>query len=155
MLKRIIPVLLLLNGRMVKGKNFQNYIDTGIPSTQVKIYNSQDADELIFLNISRKKFGFKEYLKIASKECFIPLSAGGNISNLSDVQNILNSGADKVVLNTFAYNDRSLLKEIVNNYGLSTLIVSIDYKIINKEPIYLLIAVRKIQKLTFFNILKK
>ena len=110
--KRVIPVLLLKNGRMVKGKNFNNYIDTGDPNKAVDIYSSQDADELIFLNISKDRISKKKFLKIvnrASKECSMPLCAGGGITNSNDVKKLLELGADKVLLNSILTKNKNVI----------------------------------------------
>ncbi len=136
--KRIIPVLLLKGSRMVKGKNFNNFIDTGMPKTAVRIYNSQDADELVFLNIDAQKEtseNIYDILKLASKECSVPLSAGGGVKSFDDVKMLLDSGADRVVINSLIYFNQNLVKEISNFYGLSTIVASVDYKYIDNKPV--------------------
>ncbi len=133
--KRIIPVLLLKNGRMVKGKNFKNYIDTGDPNKAVDIYSSQDADELIFINISKDILSKKKFLEIlnrASKECSMPLCAGGGITNSGDVKELLELGADKVLLNSILINKMDVIKDISKKFGTQCVVAGIDYKI-NKE----------------------
>ena len=100
--KRIIPVLLLSGGRMVKGKQFKNYRDTGEPKTAVRTYSAQDADELVFLNIDGKDNTGQTLLNVlaaASEECFVPLAAGGGVSDNDAIRELLRNGADKVVIN--------------------------------------------------------
>ncbi len=129
--KRIIPVLLLKNGRMVKGKQFCNYRDTGEPKTAIRIYSAQDADELIFLNIDSQttdKSSLIELLKIASKECFMPLSAGGGVDSVQDVRDFLLAGADKVVINTNSVLSPNLIKKSAEIFGSQCIVGSIDYK---------------------------
>ena len=129
--KRIIPVLLLNKSRMVKGKNFNNYIDTGDPITTVKIYSSQDADELMFLDIEsnlKTNKHFLEIIKNSAKHCNVPFSVGGGVRNLDDVKNIFLSGADKVVINTSIVYNPELLKDISKLYGSQSIVASIDYK---------------------------
>ena len=133
--KRIIPVLLLKNGRMVKGKNFNNYIDTGDPNKAVDIYSSQDADELIFINISKDQISKKKFLNIlnrSSKECTMPLCAGGGITNSNDVKELLELGADKVLLNTILTKDLDIIKQVSSKFGAQCIVAGIDYKKNNK-----------------------
>ena len=133
--KRIIPVLLLKNGRMVKGKNFKNYIDTGDPNKAVDIYSSQDADELIFINISKDDISKKKFLEIlnrSSKECIMPLCAGGGITNSEDVKELIELGADKVLLNTILTTDLSVIKDVSSKFGAQCIVAAIDYKRNNK-----------------------
>ena len=89
--KRIIPLLLLKNGRMVKGKKFSTFIDTGNPETAVKIYSSQDADELMFLDILaslESRNILLETISKAAKQCTMPFSVGGGIKTVEDVKEI-------------------------------------------------------------------
>ena len=130
--KRIIPVLLLKNGRMVKGKNFENYIDTGDPNKAVDIYSSQDADELIFINISKDLISKKKFLEIlnrASKECSMPLCAGGGITNSSDVKELLELGADKVLLNSILTEKIDIIKDVSKKFGAQCIVAGVDYKV--------------------------
>ena len=90
--KRIIPTLLLKNNRLVKGKNFSNYRDVGDPVSTIKIYNSQDVDELIFVNINENRFlssDLKKILSIASENCFAALTAGGGINKINQIEELL------------------------------------------------------------------
>jgi len=130
--KRVIPVLLLKNGRMVKGKNFNNYIDTGDPNKAVDVYSSQDADELIFINISKDVISKKKFLDIlnrASKECSMPLCAGGGITSASDVKELLELGADKVLLNTILTKNLSIIEDVSKKFGSQCVVAGIDYKV--------------------------
>ena len=95
--KRIIPTLLLNGERMVKGKNFKNYRDTGDPVYAAKIYNSQSVDELIFIDIEATLKNRKPNSNIITKVsevCFMPLTVGGGVKSLEDISLLLNSGAD-------------------------------------------------------------
>ncbi len=136
--KRVIPVLLLKNGRMVKGKKFKDFIDTGDPNTTVKIYSSQDADEIVFLNISKNEISKKKFINIineASKKCSMPLTAGGGITNLEDVKELIKSGADKVVITTHLTQDFSIINDIKKKFGSQCIVAGVDYlfnKIKNK-----------------------
>ncbi len=129
--KRIIPVLLLKNGRMVKGKKFKDYIDTGNPSSTVKIYTSQYADELMFLDIDatlRSRKALIETIKDAAKNSLMPFSVGGGIKSVEDIREILASGADKVLINSAACESPNLIEEAVKVFGSQAIIAGIDYK---------------------------
>ena len=129
--KRIIPTLLLCKGRMVKGKQFKDYRDTGEPKTAIRIYSAQDADELVFLNIEGGTVGrssLLEVLNVAAQECFMPLAAGGGIESLDDIRELLLAGADKVVINTSTVTNPLLIKEASERFGSQCIVVSIDYK---------------------------
>ena len=132
--KRIIPVLLLKDNRMVKGKKFKDFKDTGEPKTAVRIYSAQDADELVFLDIDNNSSSLGnliEIVKQASEECFMPLAAGGGISDINQARELLKAGADKIVVNTSCVKNPSLIKEISEEFGEQCVIGSIDYKISN------------------------
>ncbi len=129
--KRIVPVLLLRNGRVVKGVQFASYRDTGSPRTAVRIYSAQDADELVFLDIqgsiaSRK--ALVEVVRDAAKECFMPLAAGGGIESLEEVRDLLSAGADKVVVTTSGVTQPGLIRAIADQYGSQCVIGGVDYR---------------------------
>jgi len=130
---RLIPVLLLKKGRMVKPIKFgsEGERDVGFPSTTARIYNSQDADELIFLDITASNEGRKfliDTLKEVSRDCFVPLTAGGGIETIEDIQNLLKVGADKISINTAALKHPKFIKEASNKFGSQCVVVSIDVK---------------------------
>lgn len=129
--KRVIPVLLLRDGRMVKGVEFQNYRDTGNPRTAVRIYSAQDADELVFLDIQatlKSRSALVEIVREASTECFMPLAAGGGIKTIEDVRQLLSAGADKVVVTTAAVTTPRLVTEIAERYGAQCVVAGIDFR---------------------------
>jgi len=128
--KRVIPLLLLKSGRMVKGKQFSNFRETGLPGSCIRIYSSQDADELCFINIGSNQDDFEEMtriLKNSSKECFMPLTAGGGIKTEEDAIKLFAAGADKVVVTSEAYRNRTLITRIADKYGTQSLVTGIDY----------------------------
>lgn len=125
---RIIPCLLLENNRLVKTTKFKNPIYIGDPTNAIKIFNDLEADELVLLDISASKRGgviSKEFVKKISDEAFMPLAVGGGINSVKDVQEILSSGAEKIVLNTNSINF-DLVKKIVKTFGGQSVIISID-----------------------------
>ncbi|MDP2820547.1 MAG: imidazole glycerol phosphate synthase cyclase subunit [Polaromonas sp.] len=129
--KRVIPVLLLRDGRMVKGVQFANYRDTGNPKTAVRIYSAQDADELVFLDIASSRYSKKKLIDIvreAATECFMPLAAGGGIESIDDVRQLLLAGADKIVVTTAAVTNPSLISEIAERFGSQCVVAGIDYR---------------------------
>jgi len=128
---RIIPILLLKDGRMVKGKQFTDYRDTGDPVFASRIYNVQFVDELIFLDITATNEGRETYFDVieqVSKECFMPLTIGGGISNVSQIRKLLKAGADKVVINTAAVNTPQFIEEAAAVFGSQCIVVGIDVR---------------------------
>lgn len=128
---RIIPCLLLKNGRCVKGVNFKNHRDVGHPVTNARIYEAQGADELIFLDIEANQKNHQILIKIiqaVAKECFMPLAAGGGIKSLGDIQKLLRAGADKVAINSFAVQNPKFISAAAKKFGRQCIVASIDYK---------------------------
>lgn len=128
---RIIPILLLKDGRMIKTIQFDKFRDVGDPVTTARVYNAQRADELMFLDISASSEERKILLSIvreSAEECFMPLSVGGGIRTLEDIRLLLQNGADKVVINTAAFEKQDFVREAAEKFGSSTIIVSIDVK---------------------------
>lgn len=127
--KRIIPVQLLLNGRLVKTKNFGDWRDVGDPVKSSQVYNSQNADELIFLNIARKSCDIVPMAQLidrVSRVSFMPLAVGGGIRSFNDIEFLIKNGADKVVINTAAYNSPDLITKAADAFGSQAVVVSID-----------------------------
>lgn len=129
--RRIIPVQLLMNGRLVKTRQFADWRDVGDPVKSSAVYNSQYADELIFLNIARDRASLQplaELMQKVSQECFMPLSVGGGIHTLEDAAYLIQNGADKVVINSAAYKDCELINRIADRFGVQAVVVAIDAK---------------------------
>jgi len=130
--KRIIPVQLLLDGRLVKTKQFGAYRDVGDPVASSRVYNAQNADELVFLNINRSARGIDPLLTLlerVSAVTFMPLSLGGGVTSYDSAARLIRSGADKVVLNSAAYSDPQLITKIADAFGSQAVIVSIDARL--------------------------
>ena len=109
---RIIPCLDVTEGRVVKGVNFTNLMDAGDPVEMANLYNSEGADELTFLDISASSSNRETTLDVVrrtAEQVFIPLTVGGGIRNVSDVDRLLRAGADKVSINTAAINRPELI----------------------------------------------
>lgn len=128
---RIIPCLDVDNGRVVKGINFKNLTDAGDPVEMAKIYNSEGADELTFLDISASSNQLPTTLEVVQKtaeQVFIPLTVGGGVRSVNDVDTLLRAGADKVSINTAAINRPQVIAEIAQRFGQQVLVLSIDAK---------------------------
>ena len=129
--KRIIPCLDVDRGRVVKGVNFVDLIDAGDPVEQAKIYNSEGADELCFLDItasSDDRETLFEVVKKTAENCFIPLTVGGGVRTIDDISRLLHHGADKVSINTAAVENIDLVAKAAKKYGSSTLVIAVDAK---------------------------
>lgn len=127
--KRIIPCLDVKDGRVVKGVQFVNLTDAGDPVELAGFYDSQGADELVFLDIAASVEGRKtmvEVVKKTAKKVLIPLTVGGGISTSEDVENLLRVGADKVSFNTAAVLNPDIIKEMSRTFGSRCIIVAID-----------------------------
>ncbi|MFA6333498.1 MAG: HisA/HisF-related TIM barrel protein, partial [Methanoregula sp.] len=123
--RRIIPCLDLKDGRVVKGTNFVGLRDAGDPVELANRYNEQGADEVVFLDItaSKEKRGIIiEVIKRAADQLFLPLTVGGGLKSLDDIQQILRAGADKVSLNTSAVHDPTLLTRGAEAFGTQCIV---------------------------------
>jgi len=129
--KRIIPCLDIKNGRVVKGINFINLTDAGDPCEQAKFYSENGADEICFLDITasnENRDTILEIVKKTSKNCFVPLTVGGGVRTLKDISNLLESGADKVSINTAAVNNGDIVKISAEKFGSQCIVVAVDAK---------------------------
>lgn len=127
--KRIIPVELLLGGRLVKTLKFDSWRDVGDPLKSSQVYSDQDADELIILNIDRQQRNVEEtasYIRDISGKCFMPLAVGGGIKSVNDAKILFDAGADKVVINSAAYTNLELVEAIAQRWGNQAIVISID-----------------------------
>jgi cyclase len=129
--RRIIPCLDLKEGRVVKGTHFLELRDAGDPVMLAERYNEQGADEVVFLDItaSKEKRGIIiELIKRAADELFLPLTVGGGIRSLADIQQILRAGADKVSINTSAVHDPMLISKGAESFGTQCIVVAMDVR---------------------------
>ncbi len=126
---RVIPCLDVDAGRVVKGINFKELRDAGDPVELARLYDAEGADELTFLDISASHEGRATTMEIVSRtaeEVFIPLTVGGGVSSVEDVDRLLRAGADKVAVNTAAINRPELVAEIADRFGNQVLVLSVD-----------------------------
>ncbi len=132
--RRIIPCLDVTAGRVVKGVRFQALRDAGDPVESAAAYDAQGADELIFLDITASSDGRKimhEVVAATAERCFMPLTVGGGLRTVADIEAMLKSGADKVSLNTAAIQTPGLLRAASDRFGAQCIVLAIDAK---REP---------------------
>lgn len=129
--KRIIPCLDVNQGRVVKGIRFVNLRDAGDPVEQAAVYDAEQADELVFLDITASaehRAIMLEVVRRTAETIFIPFTVGGGIRTLEDIRAILLAGADKVSINTAAVQNPSLIAEGAKRFGSQCIVVAIDAK---------------------------
>jgi imidazole glycerol-phosphate synthase subunit HisF len=147
--RRLIPVLYIKNGLIVRSEDFSYHQNIGNIINEANRYNEWEVDELIYIDISKDKtydlgrddhkvqsyFSIDQIIKKISKVCFMPLTLGGGIRTIEDIDLRIRNGADKITLNTGAIENPNLIQEASLKYGAQCVVMSIDYKIINSEPI--------------------
>jgi cyclase len=129
--KRIIPCLDVTGGRVVKGTKFLDLRDAGDPVECAKAYDTQGADELVFLDItasSDDRATMVDVVARTAEQCFMPLTVGGGIRTVEDFRTMLLAGADKVSVNTAAIKTPELISEAAQNFGSQCVVVAIDAK---------------------------
>jgi cyclase len=132
--RRIIPCLDVNAGRVVKGVRFQQLRDAGDPVQCAKAYDAQGADELIFLDItasSDERRIMQDVVASTAEQCFMPLTVGGGLRSLADIEAMLKAGADKVSLNTAAIKNPQLIADAAQRFGSQCIVLAIDAK---QEP---------------------
>ena len=134
--KRIIPCLDVKDGKVVKGVNFVNLIEAGDPIEQAIIYDSQGADEICFLDITASNENrdiILNTVRETAKKISIPLTVGGGVRSLDDINRLLSSGADKVSINTAAVLNKNLIKESAKKFGSQCIVVAVDAKAVKEN----------------------
>lgn len=135
--KRIIPCLDVKDGRVVKGVHFVNFRDAGDPVENARFYDEEGADELVFLDITashEKRNIILDVVARTAEEVFMPLTVGGGVRTTSDIRELLNSGADKVSLNTAAVKNPDIVREASLKFGSQCIVVAIDGKKTGTTP---------------------
>ena len=128
---RVIPTVLLRNGVLVKSVQFSRYRPIGVPRQAVRVYNMRDVDELVLLDIEARLLRRGPLLELVSdlaEECFMPLAIGGGIRTVEEIRQVLKQGADKVVINTEAFEHPALIAQSAECFGSQCIVVSIDAK---------------------------
>ena len=134
--RRIIPCLDVDNGRVVKGVNFLNLRDAGDPVEIARRYDTEGADELIFLDITashEERDILIDIVSAAAEQVFMPLTVGGGIRTIEDCRNLLNAGADKVSVNSAAVKDLDFISAASDRFGAQCIVVAIDPKRVEKQ----------------------
>jgi len=132
--RRVIPCLDVHGGRVVKGIKFLDLVDAGDPVESAKAYDAQGADELVFLDITASSDGrgiMHDVVARTAEQCFMPLTVGGGLRSVTDIEAMLRSGADKVSLNTSAIQTPQLIADASNRFGAQCIVVAIDAR---REP---------------------
>lgn len=126
---RLIPTLTLKDGRIIKTVRFDEYVDIGNPITMGKVFDSQDVDELVFLDISASQEAREpdwNNIQGLAEECAMPLTIGGGISSLEHIRKLLQIGADKISINTIAAQHPDFIRKASEMFGSQCIVVSID-----------------------------
>jgi imidazole glycerol-phosphate synthase subunit HisF len=135
--KRLIAVLLYKDENLVQSINFTHPVAIGNAITKIKFYNSWSVDEIILINISRDKSSKKSFFNVVdelSSKSFLPLTVGGWIENVNDIKKFLTLGADKVIINTEAFQNPNFFKKSAEIFGSQCIVLSIDVK--KKDNMY-------------------
>lgn len=128
---RIIPVLLLRNKGLVKSKGFKDHKYIGDPINAVKIFNDHEADELVFLDIDasrEKRIISLEFVREVGEEANMPFSVGGGIRSIENIRAIIQAGAEKVIINSYAIENPDFVLEASESFGSSTIVICMDVK---------------------------
>ena len=134
--RRIIPCLDVKDGRVVKGVNFVNLVDAGDPVQIASAYEKEGADELVFLDITashEKRDIIFDVVRQTAEKVFMPLTVGGGVRTLDDIRNLLNSGADKVAINTAAVHHPEFVRQAARRFGSQCIVVAIDARRVLKD----------------------
>ena len=136
---RVIPCLDVDGGRVVKGVNFENLRDAGDPVELARRYDAEGADELTFLDITASSGGRETMVDVVrrtAEQVFIPLTVGGGVRSVEDVDRLLRAGADKVSLNTAAIARPELLREASHRFGAQCIVLSVDARrVVDGRPV--------------------
>ena len=135
--KRIIPCLDVKDGRVVKGVNFVNLRDAGDPVEIARRYDEEEADELVFLDITashERRDILIDVVRRTAEQVFMPLTVGGGVRTLEDIRNLLSAGADKVSINTAAVADPEFVRQSALRFGSQCTVVAIDARAVPGSP---------------------
>ena len=128
--KRVIPILQVINEKLVKSYKYKNHKYVGDPLNAVRIFNQKEVDEIVVIDVedypqNEKKIDF-DFIKDLASECRMPFSYGGGISKLSDVEKLFNLGVEKIVINTHVYDNYNFIYQVAKNYGSQSIMLSVD-----------------------------
>ena len=166
---RLIPVLYIKNGLIVRSEDFSYHQNIGNVVNEASRYNEWAVDELIYIDISREKnydlrrddhnikssSSIESIIASIARVCFMPLTFGGGIRTIEDIDYRIRNGADKVTLNTGAFENQKLITQAAKKYGSQAIVISIDYKIVKGQPIVFTNWGQKNTKKDLFSWVKK
>lgn len=134
---RIIPTILFKDNSAVKGKKFNSWRVSGSLLQTTRLYSMREVDEIIFLDINATKNNKinLDLIDDFADECFMPMTIGGGIKSLYDIENLFKVGADRISINSAAFSDPLFVKKAIKTFGEQSIIISVDYKKINSENI--------------------
>lgn len=156
--KRIIPCLDIKDGTTVKGINFEGLRNAGNPIELAKKYETEGADELVFLDITatiEKRKTFTELVKNIAKELSIPFTVGGGVSSVENVRKLLEAGADKISINSSAVKNPQLISDLAKEFGSQCIVVAIDTKFVDHSDCVFVKGGREITELKTLDWAKK
>lgn len=166
---RLIPVIFIKNGFIVRSEKFIQHKKIGNVVNQIRRYNQWDVDELIFIDISREKFhdsmrtdhkiervnSIDQILNSVSNECFMPLAFGGGIRDLETIKRYIKNGADKIIVNTLFFENPNIIEKAIEIFGSQAIVLSLDFKVtMNKLSFYSKNGEKK-EKESFEDIIKR
>lgn len=158
LLPRIIVLLIIRDDYFIKTKKFDNEIYIGDPINSLRIFNDLEVDEIIIMDIDKsvkkEKIDFN-FLKKLSSECFMPLTYGGGVKNLEDVNKLFSLGIEKISFNSLIYDDFETFTKVCENYGAQSVVASIDVRYIDKEFKIFTNNGKKLINLSLENVIKK
>ena len=132
--KRIVPCLNIKDGRTDKGVNFEGLIDAGDPIALAKAYAEQGADELVFLDITateQRRETLYDLVEKVAEAIDIPFTVGGGVSNITIAERLMESGADKISVNSAAFKNPQLINDLAQRFGKQSIVVAIDAKLVD------------------------
>ena len=156
--KRLIAAILIKNQNVVQSIGFKKYLPIGRLEIVLQFLEQWDIDEVIILDLDASKKNKTidfDLLKKASKKIFVPLTVGGGISSFNDAKNAFHSGADKVSINSSFLDNNSFIKDVVNDFGSQSVVLSADVKITNNSEYYVYINSGNIKKISLVKWIKK
>jgi cyclase len=167
--RRLIPVLYIKNGLIVRSEDFSYHQIIGNIIDEASRYNEWDVDELIYIDISRSKTydmrrddhkirnssSIDSIIQDISRVCFMPLTFGGGIRSIADVDLLIRNGADKVTLNTGAFESPDLIRQVSKKYGSQCVVLSVDYRLIDRVPVVFTEFGEKNTKVSVFDWIKE
>jgi cyclase len=154
---RIIPTILYKDSSAIKGKGFKSWRIVGSLKQTIRLYSIREVDELIFLDIEatkKNKINF-DLIDEFADECFMPITVGGGIKCMKDIEDLFKVGADRVCINSYVFKSPNFIKDAIKIFGSQCIVVSVDYKLINKKNIVFIESGSKNTNIELYEYLKE